>query len=467
MPPEVQGSLSAFQASAAKLGRMGVHLGALLGLGMLLLACAHGAASPSIVPASPAGGSSTIASSASNTSAGAAGSGAAGASTAVASSAAPASRVAERTAGGASGQAGADGAAGGATAPSAGTGSAGRVPRTDEAGTVWLCRPGIADNPCDRNLNYTVVNGDGSRVAKQAQAAANPAIDCFYVYPTVSTEKTPNADLEIQPEETMVATAQASRFSQVCNVWAPMYRQGTLNTLSQDGAGRSVQEELVAYQSLLPAWQDYVEHYNNGRPVVFIGHSQGAAMLSLLLKMEVDPNATLRKQLVSAILLGANVAVPAGGTVGSTFQNIPTCQSNQQTGCVVAYSSYLEQPPANALFGRPGQGVSLLTAQSRATGLQVVCTNPAGLDSGTGTLDPFDLTPTGWVEYPNLYSAHCTTAGGATWLQVTDIGGANDKRPRVKETLGPTWGLHLEDVNLALGNLVQLAGDEAAAYSTP
>jgi hypothetical protein len=339
------------------------------------------------------------------------------------------------------------------------------VPRTDEAGTVWLCRPGIAENPCLASLNYTVVNGDGPRTPKQAQAAANPAIDCFYVYPTVSAEKTPNADLQIQPEEINVAMAQASRFSQVCSVWAPMYRQGTLNTLGLNGAARSVQEELVAYQSLLPAWDDYLQHYNNGRPVVFIGHSQGAAMLSILLKMEVDPNATLRKQLVSAILLGANVATPSGATAGGTFQNIPTCRSNQQTGCVVAYSSFLEQPPADTLFGRPGQGVSLLTRQSDAARLQVVCTNPADLTSGKGTLDPFFPTPAGWVEYPNLYAGQCTTSGGATWLQVTDSGGPGDKRPRVKETLGPTWGLHLEDVNLALGNLVQLVRDEAAAYS--
>ena len=50
------------------------------------------------------------------------------------------------------------------------------------------------------------------------------------------------------------------------------------------------------------------------------------------------------------------------------------------------------------------------------------------------------------------------------WLQVNDIG-ANRRRatPRT-DSLGPTWGLHLADVNLALGNLVSLVQHQGAAY---
>ena len=51
--------------------------------------------------------------------------------------------------------------------------------------------------------------------------------------------------------------------------------------------------------------------------------------------------------------------------------------------------------------------------------------------------------------------------GGATWLQIDARPG--DRRPVVAPTLGPTWGLHLDDVNLALGNLVD---DVAAAEAT-
>jgi hypothetical protein len=59
---------------------------------------------------------------------------------------------------------------------------------------------------------------------------------------------------------------------------------------------------------------------------------------------------------------------------------------------------------------------------------------------------------TPWVTYPDLYSASCQHADGATWLQIDTLSAAG--RPVVTETLGPTWGLHVDDVNLALGNLV-------------
>ena len=72
------------------------------------------------------------------------------------------------------------------------------------------------------------------------------------------------------------------------------------------------------------------------------------------------------------------------------------------------------------------------------------------------------VTPA-WVTYPGLYSATCSTAGGATWLQVNDLTVAG--RPAVGEPLGAAWGYHLVDINLALGNLVDDVAAEEAAYT--
>ncbi len=71
--------------------------------------------------------------------------------------------------------------------------------------------------------------------------------------------------------------------------------------------------------------------------------------------------------------------------------------------------------------------------------------------------------PTPWLEYPGLYSARCRSAGGAGWLEVKKATGASDKRPTVIEDVGPDWGYHRYDVNLALGNLV---ADVAGAGKT-
>jgi len=282
----------------------------------------------------------------------------------------------------------------------------------------------------------------------------------------VSPESTANADLTIQPAEIAVARAQAARFSQVCRVWAPMYRQQTVADLARTGLSGDPTAATLAYASVLSAWRDYLAHDNSGRPVVFIGHSQGAAILIRLLASQIDPVPARRTQMISALIFGGNVQVLTGHDIGGSFHHIPACTSATQLHCVIAYSSFARQPPAASLFGRPGQGVSLQSNQRTTAGQQVLCTNPAALAGGTGVLEPYFLAvgrtalgkpiDTPWVTYPNMYRAQCDTANGATWLQITATGGAGDVRPKVKALQGPAWGLHVDDVNLALGNLVAI-----------
>ena len=296
--------------------------------------------------------------------------------------------------------------------------------------------------------------------------AAGSRFDCFYVYPTVSGERGPNADLTIQASEIGVAKLQAERFSQVCDVWAPMYRQVTLGALFTGG----LPALNTAYQSLLGAWNDYLHNFNDGRPIVFVGHSQGAAMLIRLLAGEVDPNPALRARTVVAIILGGNVQAATGRPSGGSFQHLQLCASSDQTGCVIAYSTFPSEPPPAAFFGRPGQGVSLMSLQTARTGQQVACVNPAALGGGTGALEPFYPSPSGsragtpWVTYPGLYTSSCEHAGGASWLQVNHVVTPGDPRPVVSEGLGPTWGYHGDDVQLALGNLIGDVQAEESAF---
>ena len=301
-------------------------------------------------------------------------------------------------------------------------------------------------------------------VNSQVDTAAN--FDCFYVYPTVSRETTANSDLQVQRAEKFAAIAQASPFSTLCRVWAPMYHQVTLDHLSLSLTSSSP-EMVAAYQSLVAGFDDYLAHYNHGRPIIFIGHSQGSSIMTLLLQRLVESDAALRSWLVLAIVPGGNVVVPTGSLVGGSFSSIPLCSSTGETGCVIAYSTFPGEPPATSFFGRPGQGVSLMSGQTARTGVQVACVNPAALSGGSAELDPLfptlGLLSTPWVEYPQLYSARCESAGGATWLQVTKITGKSDRRPVVTEQAGPDWGYHVDDINLTLGNLLL---DTAAAETT-
>jgi len=323
-----------------------------------------------------------------------------------------------------------------------------------------------------------VEKADGTEEAERA-TSADPGIDCFYVYPTVSRDGSLNSDLSIDPEERAVAIAQASRFSSVCRVYAPMYRQLTTSALGGGEGKVTLAAALTAYLSVQHAWQDYLAHDNGGRGVVLIGHSQGAFMLDALVRRVIDKSPAQRKLLVSALLIGGNVRVPDGRDVGGDFQNVPACTASAQTGCVVAYSAFQGDPPNDAYFGRTDTSVAsdLGLAPQPAVGQHVLCTNPAALGGGAAPLDTY-LPTTGsfgilgaiaglpqastpWVSYPGRYVGQCEERDGATWLDVTP---ANDARPLLHAYLGPRWGLHLYDVNIALGNLVRLVGAQAKGY---
>ncbi len=353
------------------------------------------------------------------------------------------------------------------------------APQTDAAGTVWLCRPGLPQNPCDGDMSTTTVTASGKRSVQKDSVGGRKKYNCFYLYPTASNESTVNSDLTVQSTETADATAQAARFSKDCNVWAPMYEQVTVSGLSQANT-TDPGAYTVAYDSVLADWTDFITNFDNGLPIVLIGHSQGSIMLIKLIQSQIDSTPALRKLVVAAIIAGGNVVVPTGQTVGGTFQNIPLCSTTQLSGCVIAYSSFPSQPPADANFGIPGQGISLNSGQTATSGVQVACVNPAALGGGTADLEtywplqtplpipsmapPAPAVTTPWLYYPKQYKATCESQDGASWLQVVPVGVTGDTRPVVDEIAGPTWGYHFQDINLTLGNLVADVHNAEVAY---
>ncbi|MGX1811406.1 DUF3089 domain-containing protein [Nocardia sp. NPDC055321] len=316
--------------------------------------------------------------------------------------------------------------------------------RAAEPETVWLCRPGQAEDPC------------GGR--------SDAPVDCFYVYPTISTQAGDNADLTPGPEQRFIARQQAEPFGAACNVWAPVYRQSTLRGLQNSpGPARSAALD-VAYDSLESAWQDYLAHHNNGRGVVLIGHSQGSTMLRALIRNRIDGQPAQR-QLISAIVPGSNVLVRRGELVGGDFYSVPGCTAPAQIGCVIAYSAFAVTPPPGTRYGfAPTEAGTSGTRGRFVFGpeYEVLCTDPGPL---TGRSDRTLRSSVGGLQV-RAYTGSCTTGDGPHVLMI-DGGGPGTGAPAATAlpvVPDPTWGLHLWDVNLAQPDLVDIVAAQARTY---
>jgi hypothetical protein len=321
----------------------------------------------------------------------------------------------------------------------------------------WLCLPG-RDGVCSAPLTATVI-GPGGGTAKRSYAAdPNAPIDCFYVYPTVSRETAPNADMTASPEVQHAALEQFARFRTVCRLYAPLYRQVTLAGLNAGGA-----DTETPYQDVLDAWNTYLARDNHGRGVVLIGHSQGSNILVRLIASQID-GASEQQRLISAIVPGTELDVPAGLDVGGTFQHISLCSTKTQTGCAIAYSSFVAASPPgpDAYFGA-----------SAKRGDVDACVDAASLD-GSAALDA-ELPAIGavsrafgttFVETPGQLSARCATNAGHAYLAISVSPDAPVLRATLSAMQGrrPNWGLHAFDVNLVLGNLVDLVAAESHAW---
>ena len=357
---------------------------------------------------------------------------------------------------------------------------------TPQAGAdvKWLCRPGLAGQPCTGDQTTRFFAPDGSSRVGKPVTIAKPAIDCFYVYPTVSNQPTPNATQTADPEVRSIAKYQAQRFSTRCRVFAPLYREVTALGVAMASQTHDTSGYSLAFGDVREAWRSYLRNDNHGRGFVLIGHSQGSRMLRALIRREIDPRPPVRRRLVSAIIPGANATVAKGRLVGGDFAHIPMCTRRAQTGCVISYSTFNKTPPDNSRFGRTdtdpvGGALGLPTG----TGVEVMCADPAALAGDTelrslvpsepfapgiiaalllklyGGPPPSADTP--WLQPTDHPTGRCQTSNGARVLMLSPVDGARMLNPSPDDT----WGTHLVDVNIALGNLTEIVGAQSRAWA--
>jgi hypothetical protein len=328
----------------------------------------------------------------------------------------------------------------------------------------WICRPG-AESICTTGLDTNVIEASGAAKSVPFVPAADPAIDCFYVYPTISDEQTTYSDLKQTPEVQDTVNKQVGRLTSKCRVFAPVYRQLTIYGLKQMLRGEAKENFDLPMGDIAAAWASYLAHDNNGRGVVLVGHSQGTILLQKLIADTIE-GTPQQKLIVSAFLAGdPSLAVPKGKKVGGTFAHFPVCSAKAQTGCAYAWGTYLkgDDSPLYA-FGAP-----------QDNGMESACEHPSAPSGGIGKVAFFHKKPASapasdppWIEVVGEFSGQCRADDSGNDFIVSVAPGPKhayyEQRLKSAEFLSG-WGLHLEDVPLALGSILDVLDAEIATWT--
>jgi len=198
----------------------------------------------------------------------------------------------------------------------------------------WAALPSRAD---EADLTPLPEMTDNQQVAKA---------DVFFLYPTTLTKGRPkkiwNADVNNKKRNKEIRKTpirlQSTIFNGAAKIYAPFYRQAHIKSfgyLAGDNAEKKEKAEAalaLAYEDVKAAFEYYLKNHNDGRPIIIAGHSQGARHGANLLKDYFDGK-PLQKQLVAGYVIG--MPIPT-----DFYQNIPVCESPDQTGCFVSWRTF-------------------------------------------------------------------------------------------------------------------------------
>lgn len=192
----------------------------------------------------------------------------------------------------------------------------------------WAALPNIVDF-ADLLPDTTLVNGEDTA-----------RTDVFFIHPTTFTSKNKrvwNADvndreLNKKTDETTIKH-QASVFNGSCRVYAPRYRQANIKVYYHKGRKHAEEALDLAYSDVKAAFEYYLAHYNQGRPIIIASHSQGSTHARRLLKEFFDGK-PLSQQLVVAYMAGMPITK-------ANFTHILPCNNPGQTGCFNTWNTWV------------------------------------------------------------------------------------------------------------------------------
>ena len=274
-------------------------------------------------------------------------------------------------------------------------------------------------------------------------------VDVFYVYPTIVAHRDHPymdwSDPSVRRKAHDIAAQQTGVFSSVGTVYAPYYRQGEFYRVIRD-VERKPEEQTYTKRGLediRAAFRHYLTHYNNGRPFILFGHSQGAMILLELMKSEFkDPK--LRAKLVAAYLIG----YPKMPKAFPEHPHLRLARGARDTGVIITYNTEAPETQSSLFTGRGTYCINPLNWRTDSTPAD------AALNKGAVFFDGMNRVVS---EDKNFCGARINPETGAL-IAVPEKKGVYDS-----ELLGKGV-YHMNDIYFFYRNLEDNARERVAAF---
>lgn len=141
--------------------------------------------------------------------------------------------------------------------------------------------------------------------------------DTFYIYSTIymgANEGDPDYatldNAEMLDGLKIEHAIKSSAFEESTNLFIPLYRQAGMKVAGESWKKTGHIDEAVAgtpYTDITAALDYYFKNYNEGRPFVIAGHSQGSAILRFVLKDYFKKHPAYYERMVAAYAIGYSI----------------------------------------------------------------------------------------------------------------------------------------------------------------
>jgi hypothetical protein len=213
---------------------------------------------------------------------------------------------------------------------------------------------------------------------------ATAEVDVFFVHPTTffgtaGWNQSLDDGSTNQLTDMFVLRGQASVFNSCCRIYAPRYRQATIYSF-MDGSGNGKEALELAYEDVQRAFDYFIEYYNQGRPFILAGHSQGSMHLRTLLERRIT-GTPLRERLVAVYPIGFSIDREQ---MAKAVPDVPVCESAEQIGCAVTWNSI---GPQAAPWGDPRKNICVNPLTWRTDGAAAEASLNIGAVAYPGTFE--------------------------------------------------------------------------------